>query len=73
MWEWFWDLRKTTGSGFSSPNPITYTEIKNWAELKNITIYPYEVEIIRYLDEVFLTETMKDYEKTKKTTNQNKA
>ena len=54
IWEWFWELRTTAGSGFSAPNPITYTEISNWANLKHIQIYPHEVEIIKELDCAFI-------------------
>ena len=69
IWEWFWELRRTAGSGFATPNPITFTEIYNWAKLKGIMIYPFEVEIIKRLDDVFIEYSS---ERTKKRKKQNK-
>ena len=67
IWDWFWELRKTAGVGFSSPNPITYTEIYAWQLLNHIIIYPWEIKIIRKLDETFLAYAIESNANKKKT------
>lgn len=69
IWEWFWELSNARSyDGMSGlPNPISFTEIKNWAELKGIVIRDYEVDLIRKLDKIFINFFVKRRLQTKET------
>ncbi|MFT0140787.1 phage tail assembly chaperone [Alloalcanivorax xenomutans] len=41
LWEWFCDLGE-----------CTYTEIHHWAALKRIHLLPWEVDVLRRLDQI---------------------
>lgn len=58
VWEWFLELSATrqTGMGFS---PISYTEIRNWADLTGRAPLPYEVRLIRRID-IALRDSLND-------------
>ena len=53
LWEWFTCLSSTRGGGWG-PSPITYTEIKAWAELLNIYPSPWEVGMLKVMDNKYL-------------------
>ena len=56
VWEWFWKLHsQSRTSSESGPNPITYTEIRNWIELTGERVLPYEIDIIKKLDQTYLS------------------
>jgi len=50
-------LNNTRGQGFSGPNPITYTEIKDYKELTETPLAPREVELLKHLDAVYMRTT----------------
>ncbi len=52
--EWFADLHQARQSGMGGPSPISYSDILSWRELLRVDIKPYEVEIIRAIDNVYL-------------------
>ncbi|WP_011580569.1 MULTISPECIES: phage tail assembly chaperone [Chelativorans] len=55
LWEWFWELSAARSQGFSGPNPISYSEIADWAELTGNLIRRVEIAIIRKMDAAFLS------------------
>ena len=58
VWGWFHELHGARTSGMQ-PNPISWSEIKAWAELTHTEPTPWEARLLRRLDEAFLTEVAK--------------
>ena len=54
VWSAFIDLSKCRSSGFSAPNPITYSDIKAYMETTLTPLNPVEVQGIRELDNAYL-------------------
>jgi hypothetical protein len=54
VWFAFFDLNSTRGVGPSGPNPITYSEIKDYIELTGKALRPHEVEAVKRLDRIYL-------------------
>lgn len=55
VWFWFLDLsRSRGGSGFGA-NALSFSEIAAWCALSGERPSPYEVELIRALDGLFMT------------------
>lgn len=55
IWEWFCQLsleRRRSPEG--NMEPITSSEMTNWCGLEKVTLKPFELEIIRRLDRLFL-------------------
>ena len=50
LWEWFIELHMARGSNGMTLNPISFTEIKAWAELTGTEITPKEVRLLKMLD-----------------------
>ena len=57
VWTAFCDMSNTRGQGFSGPNPITYTEIKDYKELTDTPLAPREVKLLKQLDAVYMRTT----------------
>jgi len=57
VWTAFCALNNTRGQGFSGPNPITYTEIRDYKELTETPLAPREVELLKHLDAVYMRTT----------------
>ena len=56
VWEWFLELNAArTGNGFG-PNPITFQELKAWADLTGRNPKPMEVHWLKTLDRLWMTE-----------------
>lgn len=53
IWLWFIDLASARQCGMSV-NPISYTEILSWSQLKRITPAEWEIEAIKAIDAAFL-------------------
>lgn len=54
LWEWFGELdRARHGNGFGAL-PITFTEIRAWAELSGVELAEWEVRALRAMDDVAL-------------------
>jgi len=54
VWRWFLELHSArTGNGYG-PNPITFSEIRAWMELKGVVLRGFEVDAIRALDGAYL-------------------
>lgn len=60
LWQWFCELSNGRQSGGFGPEPLSYSEIKAWAELTGNIPEAWEVETIKELDRVFLKEISKD-------------
>lgn len=68
VWNYFIDLNSTRGSNGFGVNPITFTEMKSYFDLYDISPLFYEVELIKKLDRVALDCFHKQQEKENKKT-----
>jgi hypothetical protein len=59
----FMDLNLTRPEGFNGPLPITFQEILAYLTLTQQSVTPQEVEILKRMDFVFLTEIRKYIDK----------
>jgi len=57
IWSAFCSLNSARTAGFSGPNPITYTEIKAWKELTDTPLGPWDIQVLKRLDQVFIRTT----------------
>ncbi|QPF82500.1 hypothetical protein IC762_22395 [Bradyrhizobium genosp. L] len=55
VWGIFLDLNRTRGGGMG-PAPISYGEIEAWSLMRREPVRPFELDVIRALDEAFLKE-----------------
>jgi hypothetical protein len=53
LWSWFTELSSTRGGGWG-PSPITYMEIKAWAELTGNCPDVWEVSVLKAMDNKYL-------------------
>lgn len=60
IWEWFLALGRGRQRSEGKPCPISYTEIVSWASLTNTRPTPSEVEVLKWLDAVYLTVAMEN-------------
>lgn len=54
IWEWFLDLHGTRGSNGFGPSSISYSEILAWSFLTQQRPTPWEISVLKRLDDVFL-------------------
>lgn len=54
LWYTFIELHDGRTYGMSGPNPISYDIIKSWSEINDIELSPWEVDIIKSLDNLWL-------------------
>jgi hypothetical protein len=54
LFEWWGELSACRPVGFGGPGAISYLEIEAWARLTDRAPSPYEVALIRALDNIFL-------------------
>lgn len=66
IWEWFWELRTASPSGFSGPVAILYSEMESWARLTGTELSPWHIDIIRSMDSVYLDVANGEKRKEKK-------
>ena len=59
MWGWFCDLSGGRGYSETGPAPLTYTEIKAWAELTKQDPEAWEIEVLKRIDRTFISESLK--------------
>lgn len=57
IWSAFIDLNSARTAGFSGPNPLTYTEIKAWKELTDTPLSPWDIQVIKRLDQAYIKAT----------------
>lgn len=53
VWNIFSTLHRSRGAGAAAQNPITFTEIDAWSRLMQVTLVPWEVELVRALDDEY--------------------
>jgi hypothetical protein len=54
LWSIFLELSNTRSQGYSAPLPISYQEVKAWCDLTGINLSPWEVQVIKRLDTVYI-------------------
>ncbi|HEY4712822.1 MAG TPA: hypothetical protein VIH30_01050 [Aquirhabdus sp.] len=60
VWHYFIQMNKKRGSNGFGANPLTFTEIRSWCELKKITLEQWELDAIDAIDEAYISESAKD-------------
>jgi hypothetical protein len=59
IWQWFCELSGGRGYSEAGPGALTYSEILAWAQLTKSDPMAWEVEALKELDRVYLTESSK--------------
>jgi hypothetical protein len=59
LWGFFCELSGARGYSEMGPLPLTYSEIQAWAQLTRTDPTAWEIQVIKSIDRVFLTEAMK--------------
>ena len=59
LWSWFCELSGGRGYAEFGALPLTYSEIKAWAELTKTEPTAWEIEALKRIDQAYLTETNK--------------
>ena len=54
IWQWYWDLRASAGSGINGPEPLRYSEIVAWMTLSKEEILPTHLRFLRILDAQYM-------------------
>jgi len=54
IWSAFIALSSSRSSGFSGPNPITFSEIKSWMQLTHSRLAAWEVEALKAIDLLYI-------------------
>ena len=54
IWSAFFKLSGSRSAGFSSVNPLTYTEIKNYCDMMGEELTGWEIDVIKRLDIEYL-------------------
>lgn len=54
VWSAFINLSRTRSAGFAGANPLSYTEIKNYLELTDTQLKPWEIDTVMRLDEAYM-------------------
>ncbi len=53
LWLWFWELDSGRQSGMGH-SPLSWRDIKDWAELTGVKPTSWEVSVIKAMDKVYL-------------------
>ena len=59
LWSWFCELSGGRGYAEFGALPLTYSEIKAWAELTKTEPTAWEIEALKRIDRAYLTESNK--------------
>lgn len=54
IWSTFIELHNGRTYGMSGPNPLSYDIIKAWCDLTGIDLSPWEIDIIKSLDNLWI-------------------
>lgn len=52
---WFYELNAKRQAGFSSPLPISFTEMEAWIRATGKIVWPDEVEVLAAMDSAYLS------------------
>lgn len=55
LWNVFVKLGRTRGRGGFGPAPITFSEMRAYCQMTGDDLLPWEVEVIRDLDDAYLS------------------
>jgi hypothetical protein len=55
VWRWFLELGQGRSGNGMGPNPISWTELQAWTQLRNTRFGQFELSCIRDLDALYLT------------------
>lgn len=58
VWSWFLELRRSVGGGYGIV-PISYSEIDAYSRLMRVQMSPFEVRLIRLVDEACVAASSK--------------
>ena len=59
IWSWFCDLSGGRGYSEAGPGPLTYAEIRAWAELTKQDPEAWEIQTLKRIDRIFISESLK--------------
>ena len=59
LWQWFCELSGGRGYSEVGPLPLSYSEILAWSQLMKTSPTAWEVQAIKAIDRVFITEAGK--------------
>lgn len=51
---WFYDMACARQMGYSEPCSLSWVEMRAWAELQGLMLEPWQVQILRRLDQMWL-------------------
>lgn len=54
VWDAFMSIHKGRSYGMSGPNPLSWGDIKDWSELNGIRLTPWENEVVKDLDLIWV-------------------
>lgn len=54
VWDWFSELSRARAVGFGCFQPIAYADLQAWAHLTGSRPTPFEVGLLRRLDDLYL-------------------
>ena len=54
MWRIFRQLSAARGSGMMGPQALTFSDIDAWQRLYRLRLTPWEVDVLRELDDVLI-------------------
>lgn len=54
LWRWAVELHGRSGGGMGGLMPLSYSELRAWAKLRDIRIRPHEVDALIRIDAVML-------------------
>ena len=60
IWMWWCEVQTARQSSGFGPLPISFSEIYAWSVLTQRLLQPWEVQAMRDIDQVYLTESMKE-------------
>jgi hypothetical protein len=60
IWATFIELHDGRTYGMSGPNPISYDIIKAWCDLSGIDLSPWEIDLIKSLDNLWIKTTSEE-------------
>lgn len=61
---WFHDLSAGRQMGYAEPSAITWSEMAAWQQMQGLPLEPWEAQILRRLDQLWLLAWREGREKT---------
>ncbi|MDI6742662.1 MAG: hypothetical protein QMD11_07970 [Smithella sp.] len=59
LWQWFLELSRGRGYAEYGPMPLSYSEIKAWAQLTKTELQSWELNVIKKIDLIYLAKEIK--------------